>query len=575
VKTILRLIGFLRPYWGWVVLSIALGVATTASAVGLLGTSAFLIASAALQPSVATLQVAIVGVRFFGITRSLFRYLERLVSHSVNFRLLAKLRVAYYRALEPLAPAGTVDEQAGDLLNTAVRDIETLENFYVRVVAPPVSALIVTMGVCLFVQQYDPAISWVLLAGLALGGVIVPALSFWLNRSAGKEKTAYQSNLRSVFIASIQGLSDLSAFGQEQLIMDELTRYRQWGRRIERRLVWGGAFTSALNLLVINLTLWVILWVSIPLVSSGQMTGVSLAVVCLITLAVFEITAPLGTATQLLGGSLQSARRLFRWMDARPQVQEPTDPTPVPQGCALAIRGLTFRYRPELEPALDGIDLEIPTGKRIAVVGPSGAGKSTLVNILLRFWDGWNGDVFIDGNPLRDYSSDVVRKLFAVIAQSTYLFTGTVRHNLQLAKPDATEDEMLAALNLVGLSGWLYRQPEGLATWIGEQGGQLSGGERQRLTAARALLRNAPVFILDEPGTHLDAISEHDLVDTLECITRGKSALWITHRLIGLDRMDEVIVLDHGRIIERGSHAALIHAGGVYQRMYDSQNISA
>jgi len=221
---------------------------------------------------------------------------------------------------------------------------------------------------------------------------------------------------------------------------------------------------------------------------------------------------------------------------------------------------------------LDQVSIDIQPGKRVAVVGASGAGKSSLVNLLLRFWDCSVGDILLDGKDLRTYRLDDVRKLFAVVPQSTYLFTGSVRYNLKMAKPQASDEELVAALQLAELSDWYTRLPQGLATWIGEQGQQLSGGERQRLSAARAILQSAPIVLLDEPAAHLDAIHERDLARTLEHITRGHSVIWITHHLVQMEMMDEIIVLAQGKVIERGKHDALIRAGNTYARMWELQN---
>ncbi len=572
MKTIWRLLRLLKPFAGWVALSTLLSVATVAAGVGLLGTSAYLIARAALHPSVGVLQVAIVGVRFFGISRSVFRYLERLASHSANFRLLARLRVTAYRALEPLAPARLQQFQSGDLLGRATADIDILENFYVRVVAPPLVALIVTIGMGLFAGGYAMRLGLIVALGLALGGWFPPLAAHLLGRGPGRELVEQDARLRSALVDDVQGMADLVAFGREMQRMEEVKILEASRGREQMRLSLAGGVSTALTLLIANATVWALLVAAIPFVRSGTLDGVSLAVLALAAAASFEAVAPLGPAAQQLGRSLQAAKRLFALVDAQPEVIAPPQPLPAPLTARLSIHGLRFQYAPNLPPAIDDLDLELPPGKKIALVGPSGAGKSTLVNLLLRFWDYRQGEICLDGQDLRKFSPEDVRRKIGLISQSTYLFSASIRHNLLMAEPGAGENDLFEALERTGLGEWVASLPEGIDTWIGERGASISGGERQRLALARFLLRDAPLLLLDEPTANLDALTEQRLVKTLLDAMRGRSGLWITHRLIGLEHMDEILVLDEGRVIERGSQADLLERRGLFADLWALQN---
>ncbi len=572
LAVLVRLISFLRPFAAQSALSILLSAATVASSIGLLGTSAFLIASAALHPSVADLQVAIVGVRFFGITRGLFRYAERLLSHWVNFSLLARLRGWFYRALEPLAPARLQDTHSGDLLGRITAGIDTLENFYVRAVAPPVSAVLITVGMAWFTGRWDPRLGLVLAGGMLLAGVGLPLLSYRLGRAPGKRLAILRADLSAALVDGIQGLSDALAYGQAAARAETVSRLGEETGRAQLRLVLAGAAGEALSLLVTNLTLLLVLAVAIPLVSGGQLDGVLLSVLALLTLASFEAVAPLPQAGQQLESSLAAARQLFAVVYASPAVSDPAAPLPLPPAFHLAIRSLTFRYRPDDVPALQDFHLDLPPGKRVAVVGASGAGKTTLLSLLLRFREVEPDRITLNGRDLRCYAAADVRRRTAYIAQSTYLFAATLRQNLSLANPSASEEQMRRALSQAGLEEWLASLPEGLDAWPGEHGAQLSGGERQRLAFARAVLQDASLYLLDEPTAHLDALTERALMAVLETLTRGRSLLLVTHRLTGLDWLDEIIVLDQGRVIERGSHAQLLALGGEYARLLQIQN---
>lgn len=568
-----RLTGFLRPFTGWVALSVLLSAGTTAASIGLLGTSAYVIAMAALHPSIAVLQVAIVGVRFFGIARGLLRYGERLVSHSVNFRLLAGLRVWFYRALEPLAPARLMDYRGGDLLSRAVSDIETLENFYVRAAAPPLAALLVTLGMALFTGQFHPRLGLILAGGLLMGGLAVPLLAYWLGRRPAAQIVAARTALETDMIDSIQGMAELLAYGRAGKRLEQLRALDRQAGRAQMRAAWVGAASTALGQLAANLTLLAVLLAAIPLVSGGQLDGVLLAVVSMLVLASFEAVQPLPQAGQQLQLSVAAGRRLFTLAEVAPAVADPPAPLPTPAGAGLRVRGLTFRYAPDLPPALCDLDLNLTPGRRVALVGASGAGKTTMANLLLRFWDVPPGSITLDGQDIRAYAAEDVRAHMAVISQTTYLFTATLAQNLRLARPSASDADLLAALSAAELDGWFASLPNGLDEWLGEHGARMSGGERHRLAVARAVLQDAPLVILDEPAAHLDASTAARLVQSLERALTGKTWLLVTHQLDGLvERMDEIVVLEAGRVVERGAHAALLSQDGPYAAMHRLQH---
>jgi ATP-binding cassette subfamily C protein CydC len=572
MKTFLRLLGFLRPFVGGIGLSVLASTATIASSIGLLGTSAFLIASAALQPSIAALQVAIVGVRFFGISRGAFRYLERLNSHSVNFKLLANLRIWFYQALEPLAPARLIGYQSGDLLQRAVGDIEVLENFYVRVISPPLAAFLVTIGAGWLLGGWKSSLAGVLIGGLLLGGIAVPLIAYHLGRIPGQTLVKVRAELSASYVETLQGLADLLAYGQETAVRTRLGKLEQKLSTGQMRLAWAGASGNALGQLTANLTLLLVLLVAIPLVSTGKLEGVLLAVVSLVVLASFEAVSPLPQAGQMLEACLASARRLFKLADLEPAVKEPATPLAAPDAGKLSLRNLSFTYGDSLPMVLRDIDLIVAPGRKIALVGPSGEGKSTILALLMRFWEPTSGAILLGSNDYRLYRSEDTRRLFALVSQSTYLFTATLRQNLLLAKPDADEAELLRVLDQAGLQDWFRQLPNGLDTWLGERGQQMSGGERQRLALARMLLQDAPIVLLDEPTAHLDTIYARQLIETLQAVLENHTVVWATHNLVAMDWMDEIIVVDEGRIVERGKHASLLSSGGLYARLWKIQN---
>ncbi len=567
-----RLLRLMRPYAGWVALSVLLGFATVAAGIGLMSTSAYIIARAALHPSIADLQVAIVGVRFFGIARGLFRYLERYTSHQVTFGLLARLRTWFYQALEPLAPARLMRYPSGDLLNRAVGDIAALENFYVRALAPPLAATLVALATGAWLASFRPFLAAAWLACFLAAGVVVSLLSHWLSRAPGRRMSGERAALNQALVDGIQGAADLLAFGREAAQASVVAGLGRQVAHTQSHMARISALQNALSGLFANLGMLAVLVLGIPLVASGQLSSVLLPVLALATLTSFEAVLPLPLAAQYLESSLQAARRLFELVDAPPEVRDPATPVPLPLHNDLSVRGLSFRYSPSQAAALDELSFDLPQGKRLAVVGPSGAGKTTLINILLRFWDYRHGEVRLGDIDLHCYSAEAMRGRMAVVSQTTHLFNASIRENLLIARPKASEAELVQAAALAQIHGFIQSLPRGYDTWIGEQGLLLSGGERQRLAIARALLKDAPLLLLDEPTAHLDALTERQVLEALGALMSGRSVLMITHRLVGLEMMEEILVLNRGRIVERGTHASLVSRGGLYRRMCDLQH---
>lgn len=573
MKPIGRLLSFMKPFVKEIALSILTGIITIGTGIGMLGTSAYLISYAALQPSIAELQVAIVGVRFFGITRSVFRYLERLVSHSVNLRLLARLRVWFYRNIEPGAPANLQQQRGGDLLNRVMADLETLENFYVRVVSPAIVALVITVGMSLFLGGYFLPLGSILFAGMFLNGLLVPLFMILITRKTGRQLLETRSQLSSVMLETFQGLEDLQAAGAQPRWLGEIARTDRDSARLQIYYGFLNGVTSGLALLVTNLTVLAVLLAAVPQVSAGTMTGVSLAVVTLLTMASFEATGNLPAAAQNLTASFAAAKRLFELAQSRDQQTSLTalPASQMEQAQQLDLKGVTLSYSGSTEAALKEVSFSLKRGERLAVVGPSGAGKTSLVNALLRFWPLQSGQILLDGQDLVNYSPESTRGLFGVISQSTYLFSESLRQNLLLAAPQADDAELLAALHQAQLDAWLATLPAGLDTWLGDQGLQMSGGERQRLAIARVLLQKTPFVILDEPTSNLDPATEQEILTQLFEVFADRGLLIITHRLVYMEKITYICFLKAGRLVESGNQADLLALDGAYRHFYDLQ----
>ncbi|HET7855947.1 MAG TPA: thiol reductant ABC exporter subunit CydC [Gaiellaceae bacterium] len=525
-----------------------LGVLTILFGVGLMGTAGYLISRAAEHPAILSLTAAIVGVRFFGLARPLARYLERLASHDVALRSLGRARARVYAAIEPLSPSQLEDTRRGDLLSRFVADVDSLQNLYVRGLEPPVIAGIAGSASVVLAGIFLPAAAVVLAAGLLLGGIVVPAAAASLSRRS----VASQADARGAFSAEIvetlAGSAELVALGLERDRLHTIRRTDARLVRIARRAALTDGTGDGLRLLVTGATVVGVLAVSVSAHADGRLDRVVIALLALLSLAAFEAVQPLTEAFRELGATVAAGRRILELTDREPRIVDPADPLPAPDApFTIVLENVRARYGPGERPALDDFSLRLEPGRRVVLLGRSGAGKTTVVRLLLRFLDPERGRVTLAGEDLRRYRQQDVRRLIAVAGQDAYLFSTSIRDNLRLACPEATDDELARALRSARILDWVRSLPNGLDTLIGEEGRELSGGQRQRIVVARALLTEAPVLVLDEPTAHLDPPTAKRLIEDVFHAARERTVLLITHRPEGIDLADEVVVLREPR----------------------------
>jgi thiol reductant ABC exporter CydC subunit len=544
-----------RPTTGRLAVAIGLGAASVAAGIALLATSAWLISRASQQPSIADLGLAIVAVRFFALSRGLFRYGERLVGHDAAFRILADVRTRIYQRLERLAPSGLGAFHRGDLLTRLVADVDALQDVALRVMPAWIIAAIVglaTVGVLWWLLPSAALTVGLLLLACA---TVVPAVARKLAQRTEARRAPARGELNAAIVDLLDGAPDLVAFGATPKQLGRIAARDAELTELASASARTAGIGSGLTALGAGLAMWGAVALGVSAVHAGRLDGVMLAVVALIPLAAFELVIGLPTAAQSLEGARRSAARIDAVLDAPVPVHEPECPAPTRQSGehAVRVRGLRARYGPEAPWVLDGVDLDLPSGRRVALVGPSGSGKTTLAAVLVRFVD-YAGSVTLDGTELHALAADDVRRIIGLVEQDPHIFDSTIRENLRLARPAASDPDLRAALDRARLLDWVDTLPLGLDTAVGEHGARLSGGQRQRLALARALLADFPIVVLDEPGEHLDVETSDALMTDLLSATEGRTTLVITHRASGLDDVDEIVVLDRGRIAERIEH---------------------
>lgn len=549
MNTSMRLLKLIAPFKWWVALGILLSFLTIGSSVGLMAMSAYLISKAALVQDVTDIALAITAVRVFAIGRAAFRYFERYFTHTATFRILTHLRAWFFASIEPLAPARLMQYRSGDLLARIVADIETLENFYVRAVVPPIAAALVTGFACAILGAFDKTLAVALLAFLVLTGAILPLVSRRISQGPATALITTRAELNAVLVDEIQGIADLLAFDQASQHQARVLALSHALNRTQECMARLRGLSNALAALFTSLAGLTVLTLGIPLVTGGTIEGVYLALLPLTAIASFEAVQPLSLAWQQLEANRAAGRRLFELIDAPPEVTDPVRESPQPADHSIRMRDLCFRYLPDEPFALEGVDLRIPSGGRAVISGPSGSGKSTLVNLLLRFWDYEVGQIEIGGHELHEYHADEVRAMIGVVPQQIHLFNASVYDNLLLANPEATDEQIVAACRQAELHDFIQSLPQGFDTLIGENGLLLSGGERQRLAIARAILKDAPILILDEATANLDAATEQKIMQSLERFMAGRTVLIISHRSVGVGPTDQTILLENGRIM--------------------------
>jgi ATP-binding cassette, subfamily C, bacterial CydC len=586
---LVRVLRLARPLRARLILAVLASAAATGCGIALLGTSGFLLARASQHPNILAIAIAVVAVRALSVGRGVFRYAERLASHDAAFSILAGIRVRAFQRLERLAPAGLRTLRPGDLLARLVSDVDATQDLFLRGVVPPVAAVLAGAGAVIACLLILPASGLALAAGLLAAGALVPWLAAARARRTGEHLAPARGEFTASFTDLLAGAADLHAFGAAEPAAARAADSGAELAGMERRAASGMGLGTGLSSAAAGLTVWAVLGLAVAATGTGALTRVPLAVVTLTALAAFEAVTALPAAAIQLGQARTSATRVTSVLDTPDPVRDPAAPLPLPTGpVRVRLRGACVAYEPGGPLALDGVDLDLVPGRRVALIGPSGAGKSTVAAVLLRFCELSGGTATLGGvagpepaergaagpgpaehgEALSTYAADDVRTVIGGCAQDPHIFDTTIAGNLRLARPAATEEQLASAAGRAGLLDWITSLPLGWDTPVGAHGTAISGGQRQRLALARALLADPPLMVLDEPTAHLDPDSRRALTADILTVTQGRATLLITHDLDGLDQVDEIVLLDHGRVAARGTHAELLRSSGLYRHMW-------
>lgn len=576
----IRLLRILNPVKGWLLLGGLIAFVTLLANVILMAMSGWFIAAMAVAG------VAGVSMNYFtpaaviracAIVRTVGRYGERLVTHEATLRLLSTLRVWFYERLEPLAPAILEGYRSGDLLSRLRSDIDTLDHFYLRLILPLGVALAASLAFVVTLYWFDPLLALIEALLLGIGGVLLPVLIQRLASPSGQRINTLSSELRVHLVNDLQGMGELVVDGAD-------ARHAQRIETLSHSLIEAQTHQSHLDGIAqgavgfsAHLAMWLIAISAIPLVNNGDLPPAHLSMLALFTLASFEAIAPLPAAFQGLGETLAAARRIFELVDQPPSVREPESPSPLPEARVLTAKAIHYTYpgNPSHRPALQDISLSLRPGQKIAVIGPSGSGKTTLLQLLLKFRAIDQGELSLGGVSYNALCGESLRAEIAVATQYNHLFNASIRDNLLLANPDANQKQLENACRLACIHDFIQSQPTGYDTQVGELGLRLSGGQGRRLAIARALLKDAPILILDEPTEGLDPHTEQQLMENLLEWAQTRSLLLVTHRIQGLKAMDEILMLQAGSIQARGDHERLMEISEAYRSLNETQQLLA
>jgi ATP-binding cassette, subfamily C, bacterial CydC len=546
-------------HWAWLAGGIVLALTTVLAGIGLLALSGWFITAAAVAGLLAPDGIAVTfnflqpaaEIRALAITRTLGRYAERVLTHEATFRVLARVRVWFFARIERLSAGQISGIRGGELLSRITADIDALDALYLRLLAPLCVAVVGVSAVILFLAVYAPIISVMTAIMMLLAAVLIPLIFNRLGRLPAKHTVNLMAKLRTSSIDLMQGLAELKAYQADSEMQSKLDGLSDQLLESQRKNNHLTGIATALTGFVAHLTVMFTFYFAALLLQEQQINGAILAMLVFCILTAFELVMPLPQAWQMLGGTQQAARRIREMAEMPRLLPEPEHAQSLPEGNDLGLEHVSFRYFTQQRWVLQDINLQLPQGSRIAIIGDSGVGKTTLLQLLTRALDPTQGRILFSEIDYRQLRTDTLLSRFAVLSQRSQLLASSIRENILLAKPDASEHQLAEAIKAAGLQNFVRCLPDGLQTWVGEHGLQVSGGEARRIALARVYLKDAPILLLDEPTEGLDVETERDVLAALQDFTVNKTLVMVTHRSVGLSLVEQVFKLDDGRLYRK------------------------
>lgn len=561
-----KIFSWVKSYKWRFAAAIMLSVATLIAGIGLMSSSGYLISRAAQRPMLVDLFMVTAAVRFFGISRAVVRYFERITTHDLTFRILLTVRTQVYKKIDALSLGWMLNKRPGELLSNIITDIEALQNVYLRILSPSIVAFVISLLTTFLISFISPILAAMTLLFLVLSGIVLSLLGAYYGKDRGSIDVRIQSDQKVFLVDNLQGMQDLLWMGQERRAEREFNEMQSKIDNLQLKHAGMSGMLEGLNSVISHSAAFVVLVMAIPMILAGDIPGVMLAMLVLGVLSSFEAVQGLGNAFLNYDAYKESGNRLCAILQEHEPSLADKGLAPVSVWPEIAFKNVSFSY-PGSHGTVSDISLDIPYGSKTAIVGPVGSGKSTLIHLLLGFWPIEKGHIYVGNSDIMHLEGARLRSLFAVGAQDAYVFNRSLRENLLLADPAASDDQLIRVLKKTGLEGFT----NSLDLNLDSQGMRLSGGQRQLLFLSRVLLKDASVWIFDEPTAHLDVQTERKVLDTIWSNLGERSCMLITHRLVDMDKMDQIIVMHQGRVVERGTHAELISKAGFYSRMVHHQ----
>jgi ATP-binding cassette subfamily C protein CydC len=479
------------------------------------------------------------GVRSFSLGRILSRYGERVLTHQATFRILTDIRVWFYQKLEPLAPSHLHKYKSGDLLTRLINDIGALDNLYIRILSPSIVFILASITITLLFCFFSLSLALLTFIALLLIGFIIPLISSLLALKKTLTLNHISAELKTNITDYVNSLAELKIFDLDARHFENIKTQNSELLKQEEKISIISGFGSALMTLALGLIIVMVTVFAVRLTQNGLISGAFIALIFLAIMAMFEAIMPLPLAYQYIGKTLSASKRILNITNSKPNIVYPDSPAKI-NSSSIKFNNVDFGYNPK-QKILNNFSLEIKQNQKIALFAPTGSGKSTLINLIARFWDVNAGEILIGDTNIKNLSEEQLRELICVINQSPHIFNTTIKENLLLAKDNATDIELLDALEKVALKGYVNSLPKGLDTWTGELGRHLSGGQQKRLALARAFLQDRPILILDEPTEGLDKETEKLVFDNLTKLMQDKTVIFITHNPKLLKGFDHIV----------------------------------